>query len=362
MTAATYTHGLVIGKFYPPHAGHHHLIREASRHADRVTVIVMAADYETIPLHDRVAWLEDEHATDLNVTIVGIPCELPVDYNSDPIWDAQTALMHAAVATVTPQPVDAVFTSEPYGDRLAAAFNATHHPVDPSRGTYPTSGTAIRDNLHDHWDDLAPATKAGLTTRIIVVGAESTGTTTLSTDLTKHYATRNGIWAKTTWIPEYGREYTVLKLQATGSHDMNTLIWTPDDFAAIAKEQNQQETIAARRGSPLLICDTDALATRLWERRYIGNHSHAAQDAVPTLPPRDLYLLTDHTNVPFEQDGYRDGEHIREEMTGWFIDTLTREQQPWALLTGPHPERMDLATRMIDRLLTEKATFRAPLG
>lgn len=46
----TVTHGLVIGKFYPPHAGHHLLVRTAARTCRQVTVVVMAAFTESIPL------------------------------------------------------------------------------------------------------------------------------------------------------------------------------------------------------------------------------------------------------------------------------------------------------------------------
>lgn len=42
-------HALVIGKFYPPHAGHHLLIREAARVAARVTVVVMASGSSRFP-------------------------------------------------------------------------------------------------------------------------------------------------------------------------------------------------------------------------------------------------------------------------------------------------------------------------
>jgi HTH-type transcriptional regulator, transcriptional repressor of NAD biosynthesis genes len=51
------TRGLVIGKFYPPHLGHHHLISSAARQVDRLTVLVMASSAESIGLADRVRWL-----------------------------------------------------------------------------------------------------------------------------------------------------------------------------------------------------------------------------------------------------------------------------------------------------------------
>ena len=72
-----YSHGLVVGKFYPPHAGHHYLIRTAARQCDKVSVIVAASQVESIPLVDRVAWLREEHAADRNVVIVGVLDDAP---------------------------------------------------------------------------------------------------------------------------------------------------------------------------------------------------------------------------------------------------------------------------------------------
>jgi HTH-type transcriptional regulator, transcriptional repressor of NAD biosynthesis genes len=70
-------HGLVLGKFYPPHAGHHHLIRTMARRCARATVLVEAAGVESIPLADRVDWLRRIHP---DVTVVGVRCDVPVDF------------------------------------------------------------------------------------------------------------------------------------------------------------------------------------------------------------------------------------------------------------------------------------------
>ncbi|WP_169791092.1 adenylyltransferase/cytidyltransferase family protein, partial [Streptomyces katrae] len=59
--ARRYGHGLVLGKFYPPHAGHHHLVRTAQDQCERLTVLVCAASVESVPLADRVAWMREEH-------------------------------------------------------------------------------------------------------------------------------------------------------------------------------------------------------------------------------------------------------------------------------------------------------------
>lgn len=138
------------------------------------------------------------------------------------------------------------------------------------------------------------------------------------------------------------------------------LEWTGDDFADIAREQTRMEESAARAGSPVVICDTDtdAFATTVWERRYLGTDSGRAWEGVVDRPA--IYLLTDHGGVPFVQDGIRDGEHIRAEMTRWFEDGLTATGRSWVLLTGPLSERVDLAERVVDLALALRSSLGAP--
>lgn len=362
----TLRHGLVIGKFYPPTLGHHHLIRTAAASVERLTVVCMASAAETIRLADRVAWLRAEHAADANVTVVGIRCDAPTDYGDETVWAAQVALMRAAVATVTSVPVDAVFSSEGYGTQLASWFDAKHVPVDADRTAVPISGTAVRADLATGWAWLAPTTRAGLTTRVVLVGAESTGTTTISRLLTEHYRARGGVWASTGWVGEYGRDYTSIKWArertARPSLALDDLEWTADDFDAVATEQTRRENAAAAAGSPLLVCDTDAFATAVWERRYLGPRARCGQPWAGALPRRAVYLVTDHHGVPWVDDGLREGDQaFRTAMTGWFTEALTRAGQSWVLLTGTVEQRLSLAIRTTDQLLQRAGTFAAPL-
>ena len=75
-----------------------------------------------------------------------------------------------------------------------------------------------------------------------------------------------------------------------------------------------------------------------------------------------LYLITDHVGVPFVQDGLRDSEAIRADMTGWFVDALTRHRRSWVMLTGSRAERADLAIRVADQEVSRRMTFSDPLG
>jgi HTH-type transcriptional repressor of NAD biosynthesis genes len=366
----TFLHGLVIGKFYPPHAGHHHLVRAASAGAERVTVVVMAADVESLALADRVAWMREVHARDENVTIVGVVDNHPVDYGSDDLWTAHVALMREAVASRTTAPIDAVFTSEPYGEELARRFDARHINVDEPRSTVPLSGTLVRADIAKHWDALAPCVRAGLALRVIIVGAESTGKTTLAAELAERLRSLGSAWARVEWVGEVGRDATIAKVDAGGQGaTIETITWSTSDFVDIARAQGQAEEAAARRGGPVLVCDTDAFATGIWHERYMGKRDaevEAIGDQELGVGPAGayathLYLLTHHEDVPFVQDGIRDGEHIRAWMMDAFAERLRESGRMWQWLRGSRQARLDRAVDMVQAAYAARR-LAAPLG
>ncbi|MEV0188083.1 AAA family ATPase [Kitasatospora purpeofusca] len=362
-----FRHGLVIGKFYPPHAGHHFLIRSAADACERVTVVVMAADVESIPLAARVGWIREAWAAEPRVRVVGTVDNLEVDYDSEEIWAGHVALMRDAVGE---RPVDAVFSSEPYGVELARRFDAAPVVLDRARDTYPVSGTKVRADPVAHWADLEPPVLAWLTRRVVVLGAESTGTTTLSRDLAEALRARGGPHGRTGWVPEYGRELTVTKLavaRALAPADgpaptVFDLEWGDPDFALVARRQTEAEDRAARSGGPVLVCDTDALATTVWQERYVGAVTPEVRELAAAMPPRALYLLTSETGVAFEDDGLRDGEHLRAWMNGRFREVLAAQPVPWIELTGSREQRLDTALAAVDALLAEGQGLADPLG
>jgi NadR type nicotinamide-nucleotide adenylyltransferase len=355
-----YANGLVIGKFYPPHAGHRHLIDSAAEQSEHLSVIVLGNRFESLGVQDRADWIAAEFAGHPHVDVIAQQDDSPEDYDSDEIWKAHSELMRLALKNRGVTGVDAVFTSEAYGYQLADAFGAEHVLVDAGRDTYPVSGTLCRDDLAAAWPNIIEPARQGMATRIIIVGAESTGTTTLTQALTEHYADR---FPTICDVPEFGRLHTYDKLAAARRADpaatVEDLVWESADFELIARRQNELENAAAAM-CPLVIADTDALATVLWERRYAGSDSFGAAAAAGDLPRRDIYLVTDHVGVDFEDDGFRDGEHIRADMTEWFKDALTAAGHSWILVTGSHERRMATATQIIDLILEQRTAFTSP--
>jgi HTH-type transcriptional repressor of NAD biosynthesis genes len=272
--AVRYRHGLVFGRFYPPHEGHHRLIETAAARCDRVTVAVLSSPEEAIPLARRVDWMRAVHAGQPGVRIVGDHGDRPLD----------PALVEAVVARATiedrrPPPaarVDAVFTAAPDGGEVCRRLGAAHVRVDPQRMGAPVASSAVRADMVGHWQWLRPPVRAGLALRVVVIGSESTGTTTVSREIAAALAARGGVWATTGWVAEHGRAYTEEKLAALAAQaaaagrrppTMADLRWTDGDFLTIAERQNADEDTAAASGSPVLVCDTDAFATGVWYER-----------------------------------------------------------------------------------------------
>lgn len=314
---------VVIGKFYPPHRGHKFLIDTATSQAEQVTVIVCHKEEHSIPGFLRGSWIEKIHP--------GVRVLVIDDVYGDDDSELWARLTIAWLGHVP----EAVFTSEDYGDRYAACMGAKHVLVDKARDAVPCSGTLVRANPFACWDYLEAPVRAWFVKRVCVLGAESTGSTTLSKDLAEAL--------KTCWVPEFGREYSELKLLRGETE------WTEAEFVEIAREQCRREDEALRLSNKVLICDTNAFATCLWHRRYMGSDSLAIE-SIAAERHYDLYLLTGD-EIPFVQDGLRDGEHIRHQMQEWFEEALTKQPVPWMLVEGTPQERLAKAFARIRQIL-----------
>jgi NadR type nicotinamide-nucleotide adenylyltransferase len=178
--------------------------------------------------------------------------------------------------------------------------------------------------------------------RVCVVGAESSGTTTLSQDLAAHY--------HTVWVPEYGRLYTE-RLREKGINTFSYQ-WRTEEFVHIALQQQEDEDRLAPEANRVLVCDTDALATCIWHQRYLGTWSKEVEE-IANRRRYALYLLTD-CDIPFESDGIRDGQHIRPWMTKRFSEELTSRGYPWILLKGNREERLRRSVQEVDKLLESR--------
>jgi HTH-type transcriptional repressor of NAD biosynthesis genes len=325
------TLGVVIGKFLPPHRGHSYLIETACAGADEVTVIIRDRATDPVPASFRAQVLRELHPT---VRVLITRDDIPGDGEAaSRAWAERTTGLLGRSPHV-------VFSSEAYGERYAGFMGARHVSVDPDRLRFPVSGTAVRADPFEYSEFLSPRVRAWYVPRVCVVGAESTGTTTLARDLAEHY--------NCAWVPEYGRSYCE-KLLASAS----TVDWHTGDFIHIAQHQQAEEDAAAGWGGRLLVCDTDAMATAIWHERYLGGRSSHV-DRIAASRSYALYILTSD-DIPFVQDGARDSGRLRSWMTARFRQELAGRAEPWIEVRGGPAERLAAATARIDNLLATPA-------
>ena len=175
--------------------------------------------------------------------------------------------------------------------------------------------------------------------KVVLFGPESTGKTTLSRHLARHY--------NTVWAPEFAREY----LQKKWNNERKTC--EKDDLLPIAIGQMKLENKLAKKADKLLICDTDLLETKVYSEEYYGGFVDENLDKAASENQYDLYLLT-YIDTPWEEDDLRDRPELRLEMFNAFEKSLKDNNRPYILLKGDKEARLKKAITIIDKIIANK--------
>jgi NadR type nicotinamide-nucleotide adenylyltransferase len=318
------TTGLIIGKFMPVHRGHQYLIDFARQRVDQLTIIIFTKPNEPVAGELRVGWIKRLFA---DVEIIHIAEEHRIDFADPTAWD----LWISAIRKVYPSGPDFVFSSEDYGGELARRLGAENILVDRKRKQVPVSASLIRENPAAHWEFMPSIARPHFVRRVCLVGAESTGKTTLAQSLAEHF--------ETAWVPEFARAYLEPK----------NWVCEWDDMILIAEGQGRLEDEMAERANRVLFCDTDQMTTSIWTERYFGK----PQEKILEMARRrryDLHFLCD-IDIAWVDDGTRDSREWREWFHGKFLSEIAARRLPAVILSGSFDERMSKAIMEVTRLL-----------
>lgn len=334
--------GLVVGKFCPLHRGHQYLIDAALAQCDELVLIsytrpafagcdALAREHWLSTLYPQTRRLVlDEARFAALASSLGWPrAVLPENDAPEEVHRELVGwLCHRALDVG----IDAVFTSEAYGDGFATALTRflryhrdTDHPpvqhvcVDRARQAVPVSGTALRRDPHGLRHHLSPVVYAAFVQRVCLLGGESSGKTTLAQALAEQW--------NTAWVPEYGRE----RWEAQGGR------LAFDDLTDIGRIQLARERAACARAHRWLFCDTGPLTTLLYCHDLFGR-ADAELERLAGHRYEHVFLCA--PDFPFVQDGTRRDERFRLAQDRWYRRELRARGIGFEVLAGNIERRM----------------------
>ncbi|MEI9943756.1 MAG: AAA family ATPase [Chitinophagaceae bacterium] len=181
--------------------------------------------------------------------------------------------------------------------------------------------------------------------KIVIIGPESTGKSTLCQQLADHY--------QTVWCPEYAREYLLKQ----------GMKYTYEDLLTIAKGQIELEekTVqSATSHSPLpthpspLFIDTDMYVMKVWCEFVFGKCHRFILDQI-VKRKYDLYLLC-NIDLPWIKDELREYPDIesRKKLYSIYKDILINQEVPWVEVSGNYEERLQTAIKAVEQLTQKK--------
>lgn len=173
--------------------------------------------------------------------------------------------------------------------------------------------------------------------RIVIIGPESTGKSTLCQQLADHYAT--------VWCPEYAREY-LLK---------NGTAYTYEDLDTMARGQLAlQADIEKKARNGLYFIDTDMYVMKVWNEVAFAN---CPTWILKTIAQRhcDLYLLC-NTDLPWTIDALREYPDLatRQRLFNMYKDIVINSGDPWTIIHGTDEERVKEAIAAVDSIIKNK--------
>ena len=177
--------------------------------------------------------------------------------------------------------------------------------------------------------------------KIVLLGPESTGKSTLTKELAEHYQTR--------FVPEYARQY-IEELDRA---------YDEADLLKIAREQIQLEEQANLKPNRFLFYDTNLITIKIWSDFKYGRTDPWILESLKTRS-YDFYLLVD-IDLPWECDPQREHPEQRQELFDLHKNHLVLNRLPYWVISGVEEQRLQNAIEVIESSHGLKSNVQLPV-
>lgn len=334
-----YKVGLYGGSFNPLHLGHLEcIIRAAGLCEELFIVISYRGDDTDIPLRVKIRWVYQltKHLGNVRILSLKDKVKNKKDYGEH-LWKGDSLEVKAAVG----KKIDVVFSGSDYGQDSfwKKCYEDSDYIIYP-RNEY--NSTDIRKDIYGHWEWMPQVVRSYFTKKVLLIGGESAGKSTLTINLANYF--------NTVYLEEVGRELS--ELSGTDAYML------PEDFTRILVEHKAKEMRLIGKSNKVFFEDTDCLVTHFFldflKDQDAERNGHLA-DAIAALNSYDLILFLE-PDVDWVQDGDR-SEVIaadRKKYSEMLKSYYTRRGYSFKTISGDYNTRFDLAVKYVKELLAPK--------
>ena len=203
---------------------------------ETVVIVYDAPETTSVPLAVRCGWIRTLYPSARVIEAWDGPTE--VGYTAELMRAHEGYVIEAlGIGGITH-----FYSSEPYGDHMSRALGAIDRRVDEARRRVPVSARDVRRDPFAHREYVHPLVYRDLIVNVALLGAPSSGKTTLAERLAREFDTQ--------WMPEYGREYWE-------KHQVERRL-DPEQLVEIAMGHLEREDALLAQSNRYLFTDTNA--------------------------------------------------------------------------------------------------------